>query len=179
MIYDPPTPVERVMARKRWIRFVVVLVVVLAALYYLIFVNQYVVAYHDDIDHFKYGSIGSEPVNGIPILVFKALAVMYRDELGPTGYRRFGLLYETGESELPIGMSTCRTTAASAASSPDSTALIGRGGTEISSCDSSWPAIRWSSRTPATIGRIARFVYVARSIVKPAASRRRRRSRRP
>jgi mono/diheme cytochrome c family protein len=105
MIYDPPTPVERVMARKRWIRFVVVLVVVLAALYYLIFVNQYIVAYHDDIDHFKYGSIGSEPVNGIPILVFKALAVMYRDELGPTGYRRFGLLYETGESELPIGMS--------------------------------------------------------------------------
>jgi mono/diheme cytochrome c family protein len=30
---------------------------------------------------------------------------MYRDELGPTGYRRFGLLYETEQSELPIGMS--------------------------------------------------------------------------
>src|SRR5437763_714332 len=40
MIYDPPTPVERVMARKRWIRFVVVLVVVLAAHYYLIKVGK-------------------------------------------------------------------------------------------------------------------------------------------
>jgi hypothetical protein len=105
MTYDPRTPVERVMARKRWIRWLVVLVAALAVLYYVIFVNQYVVTYRDNLDHFKYGSIGSEPVNGIPILVFKALAVMYRDELGPTGYRRFGLLYESGGSELPIGMS--------------------------------------------------------------------------
>jgi len=93
------------MARKRWIRWLVGLVAVLAVLYYAIFVNQYVVAYRDNLDHFKYGSIGSEPVNGFPILVFKALAVMYRDELGPTGYRRFGLLYENEKSELPIGMS--------------------------------------------------------------------------
>lgn len=102
---DPPTPGERVRARSRWIRWLVILVVVLAAAYYLIFVNQYVVAYRDDLDHFKYGSIGSEPNDGLPILVFKALAVMYRDELGPTGYRRFGLLYDTPQSELPIGMS--------------------------------------------------------------------------
>jgi hypothetical protein len=105
MNYNPPTPVERVLARNRWIRLLVVLVLVLTALYYLIFVNQYVVAYRDDLDHFKYGSIGSEPVNGLPILVFKALAVMYPDELGPTGYRRFGMLYETEQTELPIGMS--------------------------------------------------------------------------
>jgi hypothetical protein len=105
MNYNPPTPVERVLARNRWIRCLIILLLVLVALYYLIFVNQYVVAYRDDLDHFKYGSIGSEPVNGLPILVFKALAVMYRDELGPTGYRRFGMLYETAESELPIGMS--------------------------------------------------------------------------
>src|SRR5580700_310674 len=105
MNYNPPTPVERVLARNRWIRLLVALVLVLIALYYLIFVNQYVVAYRDDLDHFKYGSIGSEPVNGLPILVFKALAVMYPDELGPTGYRRFGMLYETEQTELPIGMS--------------------------------------------------------------------------
>jgi len=105
MNYDPPTPVERVLARKRWSRFVIVLLLILAALYYLIFVNQYVVAYGDDLDHFKYGSIGSEPANGFPILVFKALPVMFRDELGPTGYRRFGMLYESEHSELPVGMS--------------------------------------------------------------------------
>ncbi|WP_027551179.1 c-type cytochrome [Bradyrhizobium sp. Cp5.3] len=105
MNYDPPTPVERVLARTRWIRFLVVLPLLLLAVYYLVFVRQYTVAYADDREHFKYGSIGSEPNNGIPILVFKALAVMYRDELGPTGYRRFGLLYETEQSELPVGMS--------------------------------------------------------------------------
>jgi mono/diheme cytochrome c family protein len=103
--YNPPTPVERVLARNRWIRCLVILLLVLGALYYLIFVNQYVVAYRNDVEHFKYGSIGSEPVNGLPILVFKALAVMYQDELGPTGYRRFGLLYENEHSELPVGMS--------------------------------------------------------------------------
>jgi hypothetical protein len=102
--YNPPTPVERVLARNRWIRYLVILLLILSALYYLIFVNQYVVAHRDNLEHFKYGSIGSEPTNGLPILVFKALAVMYRDELGPTGYRRFGMLYETEQSELPIGM---------------------------------------------------------------------------
>ncbi len=102
---DPRTPVERVVARNRRIRWLVALLVILAALYYLVFVNQYVIAYKDDVEHFKYGSIGSEPGNGLPILVFKALPVMFRDELGPGGYRRFGLQYETDQSELPIGMS--------------------------------------------------------------------------
>ena len=105
MDYDPPTPVEQSVKRSRWIRFLVLLAVLIAALYYLIFVNQYVVAYQDDLEHFKYGSIGSEPANGFPILVFKALPVMFRDELGPTGYRRFGMLYENEQSELPVGMS--------------------------------------------------------------------------
>jgi hypothetical protein len=103
--YDPPTPVERVLARNRWIRCGIILLLILAAAYYLVFQNQYVVSYKDDVDHFKYGSIGSETVNGLPILVFKALPVMFREELGPTGYRRFGLLYETEQSELPVGMS--------------------------------------------------------------------------
>jgi hypothetical protein len=105
MNYDPPTPAERVLRRYRWLRYLVALLLLLIAVYYLVFVNQYVVAYRNNLDHFKYGSIGSEPTNGIPILVFKALAVMYRNELGPTGYRRFGMLYETEQSELPIGMS--------------------------------------------------------------------------
>jgi hypothetical protein len=105
MNYDPPTPAERVLARYRWIRWIVVLLLLLVAAYYLVFVNQYVIAYRDDVEHFKYGSIGSEPNSGIPILVFRALAVMYRDQLGLTGYRRFGMLYENEQSELPIGMS--------------------------------------------------------------------------
>ena len=105
MNFNPPTPVERVLARHRLIRWLIVVLLVLAALYYLVFVNQYVVAYKDNVEHFKYGSIGSEPNDGLPILVFKALPVMFSDELGPIGYRRFGLLFENEQSELPIGMS--------------------------------------------------------------------------
>lgn len=105
MNFNPPTPVERVLARHRLFRWLIVVLLVLAALYYLVVVNQYTVAYKDDIEHFKYGSIGSEPNDGLPILVFKALPVMFSDELGPIGYRRFGLLYENEHSELPIGMS--------------------------------------------------------------------------
>jgi hypothetical protein len=105
MNYDPPTHAERVLARHRWIRCFIVLLLLLSAVYYLVFVNQYVIAYRDDVDHFKYGSIGSEPNLGLPILVFKALTVMYQDRLGPTGYQRFGMLYENDNSELPIGIS--------------------------------------------------------------------------
>ena len=47
MNYNPPTPVERALARNRWIRRLIVLLLILAALYWLIFVNQYVVAYPD------------------------------------------------------------------------------------------------------------------------------------
>ena len=43
MNYDPPTPVERVLSRNRWIRCLIILLLILGALYYLVFVNQYVV----------------------------------------------------------------------------------------------------------------------------------------
>ena len=89
MNHDPRTPVERMLVRKRAIRWLVVALLILAALYYFVFVNQYVVAHKDDPNHFMYGSIGSEPVNGLPILVFKALPVMFQDELGRPGFRRF------------------------------------------------------------------------------------------
>ncbi|HEY5758809.1 MAG TPA: hypothetical protein VIU34_23440, partial [Steroidobacter sp.] len=105
MNHDPRTPVERMLARKRAIRWLVVALLILAALYYFVFVNQYVVAHKDGSNHFKYGSIGSEPVNGLPILVFKALPVMFQDELGRPGFRRFGMLYESEQAELPIGIS--------------------------------------------------------------------------
>lgn len=105
MDYDPPSPLEQYLTRKKTILLVVLSAILLLALYYFIFVNQYVVAYRDDVDHFKHGSIGSEVANGLPYWVFKALPVMYRDELGPGGFRKFGLLYEKESDDLPIGFS--------------------------------------------------------------------------
>jgi hypothetical protein len=103
--FDPPTPVEKALARKRLVWWAVVAAAILLALYYLVFINQYVVAYKDDLDHFRHGSIGSEPVNGLPTLVFRALPVIYNKELGPGGYRKFGLLYESDGANLPMGFS--------------------------------------------------------------------------
>jgi hypothetical protein len=99
------TPVEQAARRRWWIRFWVIAAIIVLALYYLIFVNTYVVAYKDERQHFMHGSIGSEIANGLPYWIFKALPKLYEDELGPNGYRRFGFLYESADADLPIGVS--------------------------------------------------------------------------
>lgn len=73
------------------------------------------VLYDEITDHFKYGSIGSEPgvsllrpVGGVlpPYAVFTALPSICRDKL-PDGYRTFGFIFEEGR-DLPIGVSRRR-----------------------------------------------------------------------
>lgn len=71
---------------------------------------------YDNIeDHFKYGSIGSEPggsllrpIGGVlpPYWVFKSLPSICRDKL-PDGYAGFGFVMEPGR-DLPIGVSRRR-----------------------------------------------------------------------
>ncbi len=102
---DRLSPVEVATAKARRWRWVIILLLLLVAGYYLLFVNQYVLAFADDEQHFLHGSIGSEVSTGPPYWVFKALPVMYADKLGPGGYRQFGFLYETPDADLPIGVS--------------------------------------------------------------------------
>src|SRR5215218_8594423 len=73
------------------------------------------VLYADITEHFKYGSIGSEPggslmrpIGGVlpPYVVFKALPAVCRDRL-PGGYESAGLIFEPGR-DLPIGVSRRR-----------------------------------------------------------------------
>jgi hypothetical protein len=102
---DRATPVEIALRRRRGYWLAIVVLLLLAAGYYLVFVNQYVVAFRDQIDHFMHGSIGSETATGPPYWVLKALPVMYAGKLGPEGWGRFGFLYEKPGNDLPIGMS--------------------------------------------------------------------------
>lgn len=104
MRLDRLTPVEEASRRKTRIIRLVILAVSILLVYWLVFVNQYVIAYEDDVEHFKYGSIGSESVNGLPLVVFQALPKLFEDRMGPLGYRRFGFLFEEGR-DLPIGVS--------------------------------------------------------------------------
>lgn len=63
--------------------------------------------YADVVEHFKYGSIGSEPESGLPYWVFQALPRLYPEVFGDQGWKVFGFLYEQDENgeerDLPIG----------------------------------------------------------------------------
>jgi hypothetical protein len=101
-----------------WIRILVVLLLALlvvggAAYRYVL--RDETVDYPDIREHFKYGSIGSEPGGAIwnpvggflpPDRIFNALPRVCPDRL-PGGYPSLGLIWEEGR-DLPIGISRRR-----------------------------------------------------------------------
>lgn len=58
--------------------------------------------FEDEIEHFKYGSIGAE-VNGYPYIVWRTLPALF-PERAPKGWATFGFTSEPGKS-LPVGVS--------------------------------------------------------------------------
>ena len=92
-------------SRAKQLLILAVAVVLVFLCYLLIrFVPEYPVRYAPVEDHFKYGSIGTEPVNGLPYWIWKVLPVLFADKLPENGYRGFGLFIENG-IDLPIGVS--------------------------------------------------------------------------
>lgn len=66
--------------------------------------------YAADVDHFKYGSIGSEPESGVPYDVWMALPSLYPAEFeGRNDFSAFGFIYEVDgkgrKPDLPVGVS--------------------------------------------------------------------------
>ena len=102
--FNKLTPTEAYeQRRRRW--WILVWVVIIAGLiYYFVVKSTYVIAYDDPEEHFKYGSIGSEPVTGLPVDVLNAIPYIYKDRLGGAGYAAFGMNTEPGQP-LPIGFS--------------------------------------------------------------------------
>lgn len=109
------TPVDRSLGRTRrralWMLLLVVLVLIAVWLVWRFNADR-PVDYAAIEDHFKYGSIGSEPGGSIfnaaggllpPYPVFKVLPEICPDKL-PGGYASLGLLFEEGKA-LPIGVS--------------------------------------------------------------------------
>jgi hypothetical protein len=60
--------------------------------------------YADIREHYKYGSIGSEPESGLPVYLWKALPGLFPEVFGTGRFEVFGFLYEDGR-DLPIGVS--------------------------------------------------------------------------
>jgi len=98
---------------RRWLLLIPLLLIVIVVGYLIWYFTSDHTEYHADIqEHFKYGSIGSEPggtiftpVGGVlpPYLVFKALPKVCPEKL-PGGYASLGLVFEPGH-DMPIGIS--------------------------------------------------------------------------
>lgn len=110
--HDPLTPIEMAIRRRRirnWLIGLLVLLVLGALLYHRYAPNR-PVAYSGEADHFKYGSIGSDIENGLPVRILQVLPRMFPEYLpagGPRDYTAFGLIQEEGQP-LPIGFSVRR-----------------------------------------------------------------------
>ena len=104
---EPLTPVEEYGRRmSAWTIAVIVVLAYAGGLALFRRFNPDAPTVHRDIrEHFKYGSIGSEPANGIPYWIWKVLPDMFPEKLPPpgNGYAAFGFVFEPG-AELPIGL---------------------------------------------------------------------------
>ncbi|ADE14494.1 conserved hypothetical protein [Nitrosococcus halophilus Nc 4] len=89
---------------------VIAIIVVIGGYLIARFVPEKPVDYEAIDEHFKYGSIGSEPVSGLPYWIWKVLPEMFPEKFpGKGGYASFGFIYEEGR-DLPIGVSQRRVT---------------------------------------------------------------------
>jgi hypothetical protein len=107
---EPITPVEASERRRAKIILIIIvgLLLIIGAYLYWAFNPNRATDYADIQEHFKYGSIGSEPANGIPYWIFKVLPDMFPEKLpGTGGYASLGFIQEPGR-DLPIGFSKRR-----------------------------------------------------------------------
>ena len=96
-----------------WLAFFTVLVAGSLALLWL--ADRYApnrpVSYDDPLQNFKYGSIGTDMDNGLPLEIVRLLPRIFPEYLpdddSPRDYRAFGLIQEDGQS-MPIGFSVRR-----------------------------------------------------------------------
>jgi hypothetical protein len=121
MTDEPVTAVEGYRHERRWrlnIALIVLGLLIVIALLVVVVLGIVLWRVSDNStpryasveEHFKYGSIGSEPASGMPYLIWKTLPSLYPDEFqGRQDYSAFGFLYETDargrQRDLPIGVS--------------------------------------------------------------------------
>ncbi len=104
------SPGERILKRIGWITVVVLLLGMVGGAVLLgRFGADIPVAYQDDHDHFKYGSLGSEHEFGVPYWIWRALPELFKDKLPQPGrgWESVGFVFEKGK-HLPVGMSQRR-----------------------------------------------------------------------
>lgn len=117
----PVTAVQRHQSERRWRRRLMGLLLVLILLFGIVPVTLGIVVlvrfsgsatpyYADDLEHFKYGSIGAETASGLPYWLWQALPRLFPDAFeGRQDYSAFGFHYELdaagAQRDLPVGIS--------------------------------------------------------------------------
>lgn len=111
--FERMTPAVSRLTARRWRLAAVVAALVLLGLMALFdtYPPNRPVEYEDELDHFYYGSIGSDISGGLPLKMIQVLPEMFPEYL-PEGaeardYTAFGFIQEPGE-EMPIGFSIRR-----------------------------------------------------------------------
>jgi hypothetical protein len=107
---SPPGRAMRIFRRVGVIAATILVVAVIAAAWLLgRFGADTPVVHKDDLEHFKYGSLGSEHEFGIPYWIWRALPELFHDRLPESGngWRSVGFVFENGK-DLPVGMSQRR-----------------------------------------------------------------------
>ena len=103
-----PTTDKRPGAQRRRRTLVALAVVGLVAtglVYDRLFRERAAPYFASDAEHFFYGSIGAEPIDGVPYWIWLVLPRIFPDLLpGAGGYSSLGLVSE-GAHELPVGLS--------------------------------------------------------------------------
>ena len=104
------SPTQRILNRLGWVAVITLLVGLVGGAVLLgRFGADTPVAYKDDLEHFKYGSLGSEHEFGVPYWIWRALPELFEDKLPKPGkgWQSVGFVFEKGK-DLPVGMSQRR-----------------------------------------------------------------------
>jgi mono/diheme cytochrome c family protein len=108
--------VDRVLGakRRRWLVVPAGVILVLAVVSFALFRQVSLISAPQDLatdeEHFKYGSIGSDALEGrgVPYWLWRAMPVVCADKLPPGGLASIGVLQEPG-MDRPIGFSKRKT----------------------------------------------------------------------
>ena len=110
--HDVLTPVELETKRRRNRRLFILILVLLALFLWLSYAYSpsRPVVYSDPLEHFKYGSVGSDIENGLPLAILRVMPRMFPEYLpegAPRDLTAFGFIQEPGR-DRPIGFSERR-----------------------------------------------------------------------